>query len=110
MKVAVIGSRRLWLDDLGEYLPKSTEEIVSGGAKGIDTCAKEYAEKHGIKYTEFRPDYRRFGRGAPLKRNLQIIEYADRVIAVWDGKSRGTRYVVDQCSELKKPITVVLIE
>ena len=110
MKVAVIGSRRLWLDDLGEYLPKSTEEIVSGGAKGIDTCAKEYAEKHGIKYTEFRSDYRRFGRGALLKRNLQIIEYADRVIAVWDGKSRGTRYVVDRCSELKKPITVVLIE
>ena len=40
MKIAVIGSRGLVINDLGKYLPANVTEIVSGGAKGIDTCAK----------------------------------------------------------------------
>lgn len=40
MKVAVIGSRDYIVENLGDYLPKETTEIVSGGAKGVDTCAK----------------------------------------------------------------------
>ena len=53
MKVAIIGSRKLTLESIGEYLPKETTEIVSGGAQGIDACAKKYAYDNGIKYTEF---------------------------------------------------------
>ena len=99
MKVAVIGSRGLIVNDLGKYLPENTTEIVSGGAKGIDTCARDYALSHDLKLTEFLPEYSKYGRGAPLKRNLQIIEYADVVIAFWDGKSRGTKYVIDNCKK-----------
>ena len=99
MKVGVIGSRGLTVSDLGKYLPKDTTEIVSGGAKGIDTCARDYALTHDIKLTEFLPEYNKYGRGAPLKRNLQIIEYADVVIAFWDGKSKGTKYVIDNCKK-----------
>ena len=99
MKVAVIGSRGLIVNDLGKYLPENTTEIVSGGAKGIDTCARNYALSHDLKLTEFLPEYNKYGRGAPLKRNLQIIEYADVVIAFWDGKSRGTKYVIDNCKK-----------
>ena len=99
MKVAVIGSRGLTINDLGKYLPENTTEIVSGGAKGIDTCARNYALSHDLKLTEFLPEYNKYGRGAPLKRNLQIIEYADVVIAFWDGKSRGTKYVIDNCKK-----------
>ncbi len=99
MKVAVIGSRGLTVNDLEKYLPEDTTEIVSGGAKGIDACARDYAMSHDIKLTEFLPEYSRYGRGAPLKRNLQIIEYADVVIAFWDGKSRGTKYVIDNCKK-----------
>ena len=99
MKVAVIGSRGLIVNDLGKYLPENTTEIVSGGAKGIDTCARNYASSHDLKLTEFLPEYNKYGRGAPLKRNLQIIEYADVVIAFWDGKSRGTKYVIDNCKK-----------
>ena len=107
MKVAVIGSRNLSVDNLGDYLPKETTEIVSGGAKGIDTVAKEYALKNSIKLTEFLPEYSKYKRGAPLKRNLQIIEYADVVIAFWDGKSRGTRFVIENCNKIQKKITVI---
>ena len=80
MRVAVIGSRNLEIEDIGKYIPPKTTEIVSGGARGIDTVAKNYAIKNNIKLVEFRPDYRRYGKGAPLKRNLQIIAYADIVI------------------------------
>lgn len=55
MKVAVIGSRNLTVEDLGQYLPEGTLEIVSGGAKGVDTCAREYALAKGLKLTEFLP-------------------------------------------------------
>lgn len=107
MKVAVIGSRTLHPTDLSEYLPAGTTEIVSGGARGVDTDAREYARQNGIAFTEFLPDYRQYGRGAPLKRNLQIIEYADMVLAVWDGKSRGTKFVIDHCKKKDIPLRVI---
>lgn len=106
MKIAIIGSRDLKVKNLEKYLPENTTEIVSGGARGIDTCAKEYALLHGIRLTEFLPEYEKYGRGAPLKRNLQIIAYADEVIAFWDGTSHGTKYVIDNCKKQNKKVTV----
>ena len=110
MKVAVIGSRGLSVTDLGRYLPENTTEIVSGGAKGVDTSAREYAKSNGIKLTEFLPEYTRFGRSAPLKRNITIIEYADIVLAFWDGKSRGTKFVIDNCRRLGVEVRVYIID
>ncbi len=106
MKVAVIGSRDLQGNHPEDYLPEDTTEIVSGGARGIDTCAKNYALQHGLKLTEFLPDYKQYGRGAPLRRNITIIEYADMVLAFWDGKSRGTKYVIDNCKQRNIPEVV----
>ena len=107
MRVAVIGSRTLHLENLSDYLPEETTEIISGGAKGIDADAKKYAQENEIALTEFLPDYQRYGRGAPLKRNIQIIEYADMVLAVWDGKSRGTKFVIDQCQKKNIPVRII---
>lgn len=106
MKIAIIGSRGLTVDDLGRFFPEDVTEIVSGGAKGIDTCARNYAREHGLKLTEFLPEYETYGRGAPLRRNLQIIDYADVVYAFWDGTSRGTKYVIDHCRADGKPLRV----
>ena len=106
MKVAVIGSRSLTVQNLEKYLPQGVTEIVSGGAKGIDTCAREYAHQAGLKLTEFLPDYPRYGRSAPLRRNLEIICYADQVIAFWDGQSHGTRFVIEECSKQGKKVTI----
>ncbi len=106
MKVAVVGSRELWVEDLGRFLPEDTEELVSGGARGVDTCAREYAKTHGLKITEFLPEYERYGRSAPIRRNCLIIDYADLVLAFWDGQSRGTAFVIQKCRELGKPIRV----
>ena len=111
MKVAVIGSRGLTIDNLEIYLPEDITEIVSGGAKGVDADARKYALAHGIKLTEFRPDYKRYGRGAtPLKRNIQIIEYSDIVLAFWDGTSKGTKFVIDNCKKMGVEIRVYTIK
>ena len=108
MKIAVIGSRSLDVTELEKYLPDDVSEIVSGGAKGVDTAAGLYAKKHGIPLTEFFPDYDTYGRSAPIRRNLEIIAYADQVMAFWDGRSRGTRFVIDRCLKSGKPIRIFL--
>ena len=109
MKLAVIGSRGIIVEDIERYLPDGIDEIVSGGAKGVDLCAKEYAKKNDIKYTEFLPDYNRYGRAAPIKRNDEIINYADEVIAFWDGVSKGTQYTVKKAQKLGKRVTVIIL-
>lgn len=109
MKVAVIGSRGLVVDDLEKYLPRETTEIISGGARGVDACARKYALQHGLKLTEYLPEYNKYGRSAPLKRNITIIENADLVLAFWDGASRGTKYVIDNCEKRNIPIKIYVL-
>ena len=107
MKAAVIGSRGLSVDDLEKYLPAEIDEIVTGGAKGIDASAAMYARTHSIELTEYLPDYKRYGRCAPLKRNILIVENADIVYAFWDGMSHGTKYVIDYCHKHGIPIKII---
>ena len=109
MKVAVIGSRELRIENVGTYLPKGVTELVSGGARGVDQSVREYAARTGIKLTEFLPRYERFGRAAPLKRNQEIVAYADLVVALWDGTSRGTAQVIATCRRINKPVTVHIL-
>ena len=108
MKLAIIGSRDVSVD-ISKYIAEEPDEIVSGGARGIDTCAAEYASKKGIKLIEFLPEYSRYGRGAPLKRNEKIAEYADEAIALWDGRSKGTKYAIELFKRLGKRVEIVII-
>ena len=64
-------------------------------AKGADTYAKEYTLKNNIPTIEFLPDYRKYGRKAPLIRNLQIVDNCEFLLAFWDGKSRGTKCTIE---------------
>ena len=109
MRIAIIGSRNLKLYDLDNYIPKGVTEIVSGGAVGIDSCAKKYALEKGLRLTEYLPNYKKYGVTAPLFRNMQIIENCDLVLAFWDGKSKGTRHVIKKCTEQRIPVKIYLI-
>ncbi len=112
MRVAVIGSRGDRSDCRGlilENLPDGCSEIVSGGAQGVDSVAKRLAEELGIRYVAFLPDYAAFGKSAPLKRNRELLCYADFVLAVWDGHSKGTAFVIGECVKSGKPFRVVLL-
>ena len=102
MKLAIIGSRGLHVENFVEYLPEGVTEIVSGGAKGIDTDAERYANANGIKMTVFKPQYNKYKGGATHIRNKEIVNYADEVLAFWDGSSRGTNNVIEYCREINK--------
>lgn len=108
MRVAIIGSRSITINNLEKYIPKNTSEIVSGGAAGVDKCAEKYAFENNIKFTVFLPDYNKYGKAAPLKRNLDIIDYSDMVLAFWDGKSHGTKHVIKNCKNRLVPIKIFL--
>ena len=53
------------------------------------------------------PEYERYGRGAPIVRNKQIVDYADEVVAFWDGKSKGTLSVIKYCEKTGKRCRVL---
>ena len=108
MKVSVVGSRNILTVDLHKYLPSNTSEIISGGSVGVDTCAKNYAQNNRIKFTQLLPNFELYGRSAPLKRNDLLVDSADKVIAFWDGKSRGTKFVIDYCRKIEKEYRLYL--
>lgn len=106
MRIAVVGSRNIKNINLDEYI-FSYDEIVSGGAVGVDACAAEYAREKGIKLTEFLPEYDKYGRAAPIVRNKRIVDYADKVIAFWDGHSKGTWSVIQYAEKMGKVCEVI---
>ena len=107
MKVAVIGSRSIFAIDIGMYISDG-DEIVSGGASGVDSCAAEYAKNNGLKLTVFLPQYDRYGRAAPIVRNKKIVDYADKIVAFWDGKSKGTLSVIKYAEKTGKLCEIIL--
>ena len=109
MKLAIIGSRTCPPIDIGSYLKYIPDVIVSGGAKGADTYAREFAKKNGLKLIEYFPNYDKHGKGAPFERNKLIADECDCVLAFWDGQSHGTKFTLDYAKEKNKPIKIVQI-
>jgi len=112
VNIAVIGSRNFddyefvenivsaVIADLAEQTNSDKITIVSGGAKGTDLLAERFAKQHSFPMLIFRPDYKSFGKAAPIRRNREILEHSDMVIAFWDGASKGTRYMIEQAEKL----------
>ena len=109
MRIAIVGSRGINSVELKKFLPEECDEIVTGGAKGVDTYAEEFAVKNGIKVKVFLPAYEKYGRAAPIVRNKQIVDYSDRVIAFWDGVSKGTLSVIKYCDKKGVPCDTVIV-
>ncbi|MDR2140328.1 MAG: DUF2493 domain-containing protein [Deltaproteobacteria bacterium] len=101
MKLCVFGSRNITdpveVDKAIEdsKIKDQITEIVSGRAKGVDTLGEEYAARHGLPVKLFPPDYKKYGRPAPFRRNEAMAAYADYGVAIWDGVSHGTKHMID---------------
>lgn len=108
MRVAIVGSRGITSIDLSQFVPSDCTLIVSGGARGVDTIAEQYAHEHHIQTLIIKPDYERYGRSAPIRRNDIIVDNADLILAFWDGESRGTKYTIDYAKKTGKPIKVFI--
>ena len=107
MKLLIVGSRSITDFDLSPYIHKDVDTIISGGAGGIDSLAEAYADSHRLSKYILRPRYDLYGRAAPLKRNELMVDMADAVLVIWDGRSKGTQYTVKYTKKLNKPITLV---
>ncbi len=110
MKLLIAGSRGITDFDLSAHIPPETTVIISGGAKGVDTLAEKYADEHGYDKIIIKPDYNTYGRGAPLRRNEEMVELADMVLVIWDGQSRGTKYTANYAKKKNKPTIIVEVK
>lgn len=110
MKLAIIGSRNCPPINIEEHLKYVPDTIISGGAVGVDTYAQEFAKKKGLKLIIFYPNYEKYGKAAPLKRNELIVAECDCLIAFWDGVSRGTKFTIDYATKQNKPVKIVHID
>ena len=110
MKLLIVGSRSIKDFDLSPYVPTDVDTIISGCANGVDTLAEAYADKNRISKLIMRPAYARYGKGAPLKRNEEMVGLADAVLVIWDGVSRGTKYTAEFAQKQGKTVTVVTVK
>lgn len=110
MRIAIVGSRKIVDVDTRKYLSDECDEIISGGAVGVDKCAERYAIENKMKITIFLPEYKRFGRAAPILRNRQIVDAADEVLIFCDGSSRGTKSVMEYCDKNFKPYKLIICD
>jgi len=103
MKTVISGSRDITeLQIVKKAIQESgfvITEVVCGGARGVDSLGKIWAESNNIPVKMFIADWDRFGKSAGYKRNAQMAFYAAALIAVWDGKSSGTGYMIDLARE-----------
>lgn len=81
--------------------------IVSGGAEGADRLGERYADEMGLKYKVFEADWDKHGRAAGPIRNKGMAEYADSCICFWDGKSRGTKNMIDRAKKNNLNLRVI---
>jgi len=104
VRLAIVGSRYFpypWMVE--QYLRrKSFDELVSGGAKGVDTWAAIYAKRQSRDFKVFPADWEAHGKMAGFLRNHDIVDYATDVVAFWYGESRGTAHTIKLAREAGK--------
>lgn len=113
MKLAIIGSRTFtnyqFLKE--EALLLKPNEIVSGGAKGADALAEQFAKEYNLILTIFYPKFIinenvKYHPRYFFERNKQIVEYAEHILAFQLGNSKGTQHAIDYATSLNKPLTI----
>lgn len=119
MRVAIVGSRGwqdpeaviryVWNLPFGsvvvsgtEWDPKKRDRPV-----GVDEVAIQAAKDFGFRYKVHPADWKRLGKRAGFARNVLIVEDAGRVVAFWDGKSRGTAHTIALAQERGLPVEII---
>lgn len=118
-KVIIAGSRgfsnyKLLKDECDKFLRDKRKEyniiIISGGARGADFYGEKYAKDEGFSLEVFPANWNKFGKSAGFRRNEQMAEVADALIAFWDGKSHGTKHMIEIMENKKLLVKVVNYE
>jgi hypothetical protein len=110
MRIAIVGSREYPKLDLVRSYVRSLEPgtvVISGGAKGVDSEAEKQARDFGLEVVVYPADWNRYGKTAGFVRNRTIVEDADRVVAFWDGDSRGTINTISLAVKMGKSLEII---
>lgn len=121
MKVIIAGSRNITKIE-NEISPEDlvdlaiTESkfdvscVVCGMARGADLYGKLWAEKYCIPVEEYPADWKKYGRSAGYKRNVEMAENANALVALWDGNSSGTGHMVNIAKDKNLYIYIKMIK
>jgi len=106
MKIVIAGSRsfhdyQLLCQTLAPERPRITQ-VITGGARGADQLGYRWAWKHQVKHQLFRADWERFGKSAGMRRNYQMAQAGDLLLAFWDGRSAGTQHMISCMQQLRR--------
>ena len=115
MKLIIAGSRRLtiaapikaFLTSTVAMFEEPVTEVVSGGARGVDSIGEEWARENGIPVKRFPAEWNKHGKRAGPLRNVEMAKYADALIAVWDGESPGTKHMIAEAE--RRGLTTIQI-
>lgn len=120
MKLIIAGSRTipehvaaLSIRNFLKHPPSSLPaplEIISGGAKGVDTAAASIARELELTFIEFLPDWDQFGKSAGPRRNRLMADYGDSLLLIWDGTSKGSASMKSEMIRLRKPIWEIIVK
>ena len=110
MKYAIVGSRTCTspkhVFPVLERMLRHGDMIISGGAKGADKLAEQFAKEFEFTIKIYKANWVRYGLSAGPRRNKIIVDECDEVIAFWDGKSKGTKNALGPAREAKKPVHI----
>lgn len=105
MKTIIAGSRKITdykvlLQGI-EACPFSISHVISGNAHGVDQLGLRYAHEQKLSSETHDPDWKRWGREGALRRNVHMAEEtgAQALLAIWDGKSRGTKHMIETATD-----------
>jgi len=112
VKVIIAGSRTITsYKHIEEAVKKSGYKItnvISGAARGVDQLGEMYARLNNIPLTSMPADWDKYGKAAGPIRNAEMGKVADAAVIVWDGKSRGSKNMMDIMTRLEKPYYVLI--
>jgi hypothetical protein len=117
MKIIIAGSRTITnYTDVRDGVIQSglwkkygkAVEVVSGNARGVDRLGEEFAKRNGLVCHVMPADWNNLGKRAGMVRNCQMGDFADELLAIWDGESRGTNQMIAYMKKLGKPVSVYI--
>ncbi len=95
---------------LSELMKKYEIIVLSGGCRGADMLGERFAREMNLKIERFSAQWDLYGRYAGLRRNNEMAQMGDYIICFWDGKSRGTKHMIETARKLNKPLRIKIIK
>lgn len=117
-RIVVAGSRdfydyrmaKEYIDEcLAEFEQGVDYVFISGTCRGADMLGERYADEHGCEIERYPADWNLLGKSAGPVRNRKMAEAADLIICFWDGKSNGTRSLIDYAEKIGKTVKIKMI-